>query len=115
MFAGACASHFIPPNTRLGTIEYLPNMGYIKEDHAEVAAVRSMLRMMAARGAAAFVVNIVSGTKRYENDARGGGQGAAASSFVQVDDGGYCKTLKGVLRAAECVDGRHWRRARRGT
>ena len=77
MFAGACASHFIPPNTRLGTIEYLPNMGYIKEDHAEVAAVRSMLRMMAARGAAAFVVNIVSGTKRYENDARGGGQGAA--------------------------------------
>ena len=77
MFAGACASHFIPPNTRLATIEYLPNMGYIKEDHAEVAAVRSMLRMMAARGAAAFVVNIVSGTKRYENDARGGGQGAA--------------------------------------
>ena len=77
MFAGACASHFIPPKTRLGTVEYLPNMGYLKEDRAEVAAVSSMLRMMRARGAAAFLVNIVSGTKRYENDARGGGQGAA--------------------------------------
>ena len=64
MFAGACASHFIPPETRLCTVEYLPNMGYVKEDRAEVAAVSSMLRMMRARGAAAFLVNIVTGTKR---------------------------------------------------
>ena len=75
ILAGTCASAFVPPDTRLGTIEYLPNLGYIHEDQAEVGAIKAMLHMMRARGAAAFLVNIVSGTKRYENDARGGGQG----------------------------------------
>ena len=75
ILAGTCASTFVPPETRLGTIEYLPNLGYIHEDKAEVGAIKAMLHMMHARGAAAFLVNIVSGTKRYENDARGGGQG----------------------------------------
>ena len=75
ILAGTCASMFVPPDTRLGTIEYLPNLGYIHEDKAEVGAIKAMLHMMRARGAAAFLVNIVSGTKRYENDARGGGQG----------------------------------------
>ena len=75
ILAGTCASTFVPPETRLGTIEYLPNLGYIHEDKAEVGAIKAMLHMMRARGAAAFLVNIVSGTKRYENDARGGGQG----------------------------------------
>ena len=74
ILAGTCASTFVPPETRLGTIEYLPNLGYIHEDKAEVGAIKAMLHMMHARGAAAFLVNIVSGTKRYENDARGGGQ-----------------------------------------
>ena len=41
----------------------------------------------------------------------GAGSAAASSSF-QVHDGGHCD-LKGVLRAAECVDGRHRCRSRR--
>ena len=75
ILAGTCASMFMPADTRLGTIEYLPNLGYIHEDKAEVGAVKAMLHMLRARGAAAFLVNIVSGTKRYENDARGGRKG----------------------------------------
>eukprot|EP00964_Phaeocystis_antarctica_P020930 scaffold11583_cov54-Phaeocystis_antarctica.AAC.2 len=30
--AGTCTSRFIPPETRVGTVEFLPNIGYIKED-----------------------------------------------------------------------------------
>ena len=30
--AGSCTSRFIPPETRVGTVEFLPNIGYIKED-----------------------------------------------------------------------------------
>ena len=45
--AGACTSRFIPPETRVGTVEFLPNLGYIKEDRAELAAVKMLLQ---ARG-----------------------------------------------------------------
>ena len=30
--AGTCTSRFIPPETRVGTVEFLPNIGYIKDD-----------------------------------------------------------------------------------
>ena len=69
---GACANRFIPPETRFGTIEFLPNIGYIKEDRAELAAVKLMLQAMNARGAPAYLVNILSGSARFVRDARFG-------------------------------------------
>lgn len=82
LLAGTCASLFIPPDTRLGTIEYLPNLGYIHEDQAEVGSIKAMLHMLHARGAFAFVVNIVSGRKRFENEARGSRQ---ASQCIRLN------------------------------
>jgi len=69
---GTCTSRFIPPETRVGTIEFLPNIGYIKEDRAELAAVKLMLQAMNARGATAYLVNIMSGSARFTRDERHG-------------------------------------------
>jgi len=65
---GACASQFIPPTTRVGTVEFLPNMGFIKEDAAELGAIAKILDMLRSRGAAAFVVDVIAGSKRFERE-----------------------------------------------
>ena len=69
---GACASQFVPPQTRIGIVEFLPNIGYAKEDKAELAAIKLLLQMMHSRGAATYLVNILSGTNRYVRDERSG-------------------------------------------
>ena len=69
---GACASQFVPLQTRIGIVEFLPNIGYAKEDKAELAAIKLLLQMMHSRGAATYLVNILSGTKRYVRDERSG-------------------------------------------
>ena len=63
--AGACTDELVPRNTRYATVEYLPNIGYIRDDNAELNSIRRLLRELRARGALVFVVNIYSGSQRY--------------------------------------------------
>ena len=70
ILAGACADLFIPSGTRFGTVEFLPNIGYAKDDEAELSAIERILAMMRARGAVAFVVNVVPAAARYAHAAR---------------------------------------------
>lgn len=72
MFAGACASQFVPSNTIAGTVEYLPNIGYVKDDEAETGAIGNILRKLRDNGALAFAINIVSGSARWQRDHRPG-------------------------------------------
>ena len=70
ILAGACADLFIPAGTRFGTVEFLPNIGYAKDDEAELSAIERILAMMRARGAVAFVISVVPAAARYAHAAR---------------------------------------------
>ena len=68
--AAACVSRFAPAETRLATVEFLPNIGYVKDDTGELESIGELLRVLRARGAATYVVDVISGSIRYEREAR---------------------------------------------
>lgn len=43
LFAGACASQFVSKRAIGGTIEYLPNIGFIKDNEAEVGTMSALM------------------------------------------------------------------------
>ena len=65
-----CARSQIPKDTVLGTVEFLPNIGFIHDDEAEVRAMRFLVRSIQEVGALAVVVNVVPGDARFERDAK---------------------------------------------
>ncbi len=95
--AGACASRFIPPETRFATIEFLPNIGYIKEDRAELASIKQMLQALDAHGATVYLVNILSGSVRYQRDARFGFCGNFKNATLRDDSVIGCMSRERVV------------------
>mmetsp|Transcript_22711 Transcript_22711/g.37552 ORF Transcript_22711/g.37552 Transcript_22711/m.37552 type:complete len:404 (-) Transcript_22711:24-1235(-) len=65
IFAAACSDDVIPSTTRYATIEYLPNIGFVQDDVAELNSIKKLLKELQARKALTFVVNIYSGTQRF--------------------------------------------------
>jgi hypothetical protein len=63
--AAACAGSFIPPATRLLTIEYLPNVGYVADDQSELDAIETLLQVAQQRMARTIVVLINPGRERF--------------------------------------------------
>ena len=85
MHVGACSSQFVPEHTIVGTVEYLPNIGYIKDDAAETGAMKSILLQMRDRGALSFIVNIVSGSERWKRDFRSGSVCSRLNASYRLD------------------------------
>ena len=50
--AAACVGRFAPDETRLATVEFLPNIGYIKDDRGELKSIGELLHALRRRGAA---------------------------------------------------------------
>jgi len=65
IMAAACANSFIPPATRLVTIEFLPNMGYTGDDLSELGAIETLLQVAQQRRARVVVVLINPGRERF--------------------------------------------------
>lgn len=65
-----CARFQIPKATVLGTVEFLPNIGFIRDDEAELRAMTFLVRSIQEVGALAVVVNVVPGDARFERDAK---------------------------------------------
>ena len=63
--AAACASKFMPPNVRVVTLEYLPNLGWAGSDLAELAGFEALLGLAYQRGARVWVINIVPCEDKY--------------------------------------------------
>lgn len=68
--AAICSNDLIPHTTRYATLEFLPNIGYIKDNNAELSAIHKLLVKLNLVGALTFVVNIYPGAQRYIDSAR---------------------------------------------
>lgn len=66
IFLSACSAEFISNSTRYATVEYLPNIGYLKDDNAELGSVKNLLNIYKSLGALVFLINIVPGSFRYK-------------------------------------------------
>lgn len=66
IFLSACSREFISNNTRYASVEYLPNIGYLKDENAEIGSVKNLLKIYNSLGALTFVINILSGSARYQ-------------------------------------------------
>ena len=84
--AAACVSRFAPAETRLATVEFLPNIGYVKDDTGELESIGELLRVLRARGAATYVVDVISGSIRYEREARFQGWCGKYNASAAVDE-----------------------------
>jgi len=97
--AAACVGRFAPAETRLATVEFLPNIGYIKDDRGELESIGELLRALRRRGAATYVVDIISGSLRFERERKF--QGWCGQNLTEYNESSVlhgCNTRHQILR-----------------